>query len=109
VRLRKYKEISRRQVALGIQKAKTLHRFHKSCKVKAPVTFEDYVQQGLIIKKLFKEFLLPSRHRLGLTVQQYMLLRKLRSQHLKAEAEQSCQVHLGITTEVERIDQELAD
>jgi hypothetical protein len=57
-------------VAASIQKKnkkKTLIVVLPGKTLKDPVTFEVYARQGLIIKKLFKEFCLPSRRRLQLS------------------------------------------
>ena len=83
IRVRKYKLISRKQVGLAIEKEDQMSkvRFLKQLRRRLPVKFEDFANQGLILKRLFCEDKLPSRIRLGLCLKRYKILRVLHIRH----------------------------
>ena len=101
---RKYKKKSRRQLALGIHKAKVESYLRKKKHVKVPITFQDYADRGLILKRLFSEDgLLPTMKRLCLNPSQYKVLLRLRMRHLlekKFQSDQSNLVFEEIKSEV---------
>jgi hypothetical protein len=69
--VRKYKLISRKQVALAIEKEDQMSklRFLKQLRRRLPVKFEDFASQGLILKRLFS--LLNKRKDLQLNWEQF--------------------------------------
>jgi hypothetical protein len=92
---RKYKKKSRRQLALGIHKATEVSYLRKKKNVMVRITFQDYADHGLILKRLFSvDGMLPTMKRLCLNPSQYKVLLRLRMRHLMEKRFQSDQSNL---------------
>jgi len=75
---------------MGMKKPKTLRvkPAAQSPKRRAPVTFQEYADQGLIWSFLFKQLLLPKRSTLRVSKEVYKrLLAEKRAQHKLEEEE----------------------